>query len=761
MKKIFCFNLIIVILLLGFVNIRTAYAANLRFYNYNSKSNENYSGKQVTYVFNERELFLEKPGIIISGTALADYYDVFVKELGLEATRTDNVITITDGVTTLKLTLGSKKVQINNKTQTMSVAPVKLKFDDETVKYYVPTRFVAETFGFGYIYNSATSTVNLIKTYQFSIDNKTFLYDGTLYSVLYNKQYIKLSFPIVFYEDSVLAPAKELFEALNCFYEETDTSIIISKDNISVSMNYTEENALVNELSFSMEHSPEKIINLKSGDTAWFVSLEFVTSMLGYEISYNEVEKSYSINTTEYTGTPEKHPELEEYYRLKQEKEQALQQRRYYFEWEKEESNQEAVAPGTKEVTKIAAYSIEHADVLEIYGICRDDIVDFIDNMTVVFEIKDTVSFIGTKFFVDFETPHLNYVFLKTINNTKMLFMIPIEDTWYFVEQKDCLQVYFMNAEQTLDDLTIAWEPEEMISNEEPAIVYPKDKLIIPLPENVTQASVRDKDNYLNKNFVIQIEGLYVEFYEQNKIINPYSFVNNITIEYDPVANYTNITCHTKEIYGYNINQEDKFLEITVDEPSLIYDKIVVLDAGHGGKDPGAIKNNVYEKTLNYNILCVKAKCLFEQSDIKVYYTRETDKYIDLSTRAKFAAKVEADLFISLHMNSSEQATATGTEVFYSSANNQKNDSGLNSYRMGNILVDNLCASMGTKRRGTTKSDYYVVKYNAVPAVLIELGFISNEEECKKLSDEIYQEQAAQAIYQSVLEIFSTYPTGR
>lgn len=761
MKKIVYISLIIFAFLLSVSGVQTVYAANLHFYNYNTNKNVTYTGKQATYIYNNRELVMETPGILISGTALADYEALFVHELGLQAVREEDVITITDGITTLKLTLGSKKVQLNNKSETMSVAPVKLKFDNDIVKYYVPTRFVAEAFGFDYVWNSSTSTVKITKTFQLLVNEKTVLYNGTLYSLSYKDQVIGLSFPILYYNNNILVPAKNVFETAGCQYEENNTYICITKGNISVSMEFNKPEAIINEFSFSMNTCPIVITNQETGCKESYVPLEFVSTMLGFQLTYQDSERNYTLVDTEYLGKQELHPELMELLKKKEQQEEFQQNIDYYYEWIAKEE-QSASEAELKQITKIVAYASEKADVLEIYGITREDINDFIDNQTLVFEIKNSIANMGTQFFVDFETPHINYTFLKTIkNDTKMLFMIPIEDMWHFVEQKDCLQVYFTNADLSLEDLKIAWEEPEEVLPEEPVIVYPEDKLVIPMPKTFIDTPIIDADNYLDHNFELKILGNHIEFFEQTPILNPYSYINNITVKYDADTNYTIITCFTDEIYGYKILEENGYLAITVDKPSTIYNKIIVLDAGHGGKDPGAVRNNIYEKDLNYSILYSHAKDLFETSDIKVYYTRDTDVFISLNDRAKFATLVDADMFISLHMNSSENNTANGTEVFYSKSNNKKLESGLNSYQLAKTLATNISTAMETKLRGTTKADYYVVKYNSVPAVLIELGFISNEEERNKLVDENYQKKAAEAIYQSVMEIFSAYPTGR
>jgi len=154
-------------------------------------------------------------------------------------------------------------------------------------------------------------------------------------------------------------------------------------------------------------------------------------------------------------------------------------------------------------------------------------------------------------------------------------------------------------------------------------------------------------------------------------------------------------------------------------------------------------------------------KELFHNSDIKVYCTRTDDKFLSLNERTKFVKNVEADLFVSIHMNSSEIETAFGTEVFYSKSNNYATEYGLTSSKIADALANNLYVAMDNQLRGVSESDYYVVRYNSVPAVLIELGFISNSEECAKLSNPMYQQKAAHAIYESIIDVFCSYPTGR
>ena len=112
-------------------------------------------------------------------------------------------------------------------------------------------------------------------------------------------------------------------------------------------------------------------------------------------------------------------------------------------------------------------------------------------------------------------------------------------------------------------------------------------------------------------------------------------------------------------------------------------------------------------------------------------------------------------------MNFSTSKKAQGTEVYYSKVNNKKSFSGLNSKifatRMRNTIVKNL----HTKNRGIKQAGFVVIKRNTVPAVLVELGFVSNPRERGKLKTSTYQMKAAKSLYKGVSETFKKFPTAR
>lgn len=172
----------------------------------------------------------------------------------------------------------------------------------------------------------------------------------------------------------------------------------------------------------------------------------------------------------------------------------------------------------------------------------------------------------------------------------------------------------------------------------------------------------------------------------------------------------------------------------------------IFTDAGHGGKDPGAVNGAAKEKDLTLRIVS-KLNDLLKRN-FEVETSRETDVFVDLSERTKRANKFDANIFISIHTNSAVNNTARGIEslVFYRSGDTLK---------LVNNIHDRLIKSTGALDRGIKeRQDLYVLKHTTMPAVLLELGFISNENEKNKLVSDLYQDTITNAIYEGILAYF-------
>lgn len=172
----------------------------------------------------------------------------------------------------------------------------------------------------------------------------------------------------------------------------------------------------------------------------------------------------------------------------------------------------------------------------------------------------------------------------------------------------------------------------------------------------------------------------------------------------------------------------------------------VVIDPGHGGKDPGGTGGGVREKAVVLNV-AKKIAAYLEARGCTVMLTRETDVFVELSDRARMANAAKADLFVSIHCNSvRDNARATGMEVYHYTHASEA------SKHAARAIYDKLLPVSGLRGRGVKSKDLAVLRETKMPAVLIELGFISNPGDRAKLTTSAWQDAAAKAISDGIIE---------
>ncbi len=212
----------------------------------------------------------------------------------------------------------------------------------------------------------------------------------------------------------------------------------------------------------------------------------------------------------------------------------------------------------------------------------------------------------------------------------------------------------------------------------------------------------------------------------------------------------------------------------------------VVIDPGHGGKDPGAVGflKNVYEKDITLRIAKKLAKMIRQKVNCEVILTRNDDRYLTLEERTALANTKNADLFISIHANAHRNRDVYGIETFYlnlatddesirvaarENATSTKNISDLHSIlsdlmqnakinessRLAAFVQESICRDMKKKYRyiknnGVKQAPFYVLLGAQMPAILIETSFISNPRECRRLIDQKYQDRLCSAIVKGV-----------
>lgn len=186
--------------------------------------------------------------------------------------------------------------------------------------------------------------------------------------------------------------------------------------------------------------------------------------------------------------------------------------------------------------------------------------------------------------------------------------------------------------------------------------------------------------------------------------------------------------------------------------------RVIFVDPGHGGRDPGTMYGKILEKDLVLEISFSLRDELAKKGAI-VYMTREEDidlsskwdkrkKRGDLYRRILMYKKYNAELYLSIHINNYKDASWQGIEVLYNSINPENK-------KIGTILMKNFKTEFGTKRTLKT-TDLYMYKNTTVPGVLIECGFLSNANERYLLRQTTYQEKLAKSITNSVIEYFNS-----
>lgn len=234
---------------------------------------------------------------------------------------------------------------------------------------------------------------------------------------------------------------------------------------------------------------------------------------------------------------------------------------------------------------------------------------------------------------------------------------------------------------------------------------------------------------------------------------------NTNTISSDKTSDNTNQTSDNSSSNNNNSYNSNTDVIIDDDTKSILKNKRITLDPGHGGSDSGAIgPTGLYEKTATLNI-SINVADMLKQAGAKVYITRRVDEDVapqpasdveELQARCDVGNKSNSDIFVSVHLDSFSSASAGGTTGYYyvnGSANSQ---------RLANDVKEGIIEQIGTFDRGTKTCNFYVVKHTDMPATLVEVAFISNPEEEAVMKSEEGQKKIAQGIFNGIVRYFNS-----
>ena len=183
--------------------------------------------------------------------------------------------------------------------------------------------------------------------------------------------------------------------------------------------------------------------------------------------------------------------------------------------------------------------------------------------------------------------------------------------------------------------------------------------------------------------------------------------------------------------------------------------RVVLIDAGHGARDPGKVAGNILEKEINLAI-SLKLQSYLEAGGATVLMTRVDDEALsasktgDMNQRRQIANASHADIFVSIHQNSFTNENVHGAQVFYF-------DTSDNSRKLAEHIQRNLrdFADPSNRLEAKPNENYYVLRQTRMPAVIVECGFLTNSNERHRLTQEEYQERIAWSIYSGIVDYFN------
>jgi N-acetylmuramoyl-L-alanine amidase len=178
---------------------------------------------------------------------------------------------------------------------------------------------------------------------------------------------------------------------------------------------------------------------------------------------------------------------------------------------------------------------------------------------------------------------------------------------------------------------------------------------------------------------------------------------------------------------------------------------VVMIDPGHGGKDSGAVGiGGLQEKDIILPI-SQRVASILQQQGIQAILTRTSDYFVDLAPRVQMARENHVNLFVSIHANSIDnRPDVNGLETYYYSSEGE---------RLAQIIHNSILQSIDIKDRRVRSARFYVLRNNPMPAVLVEVGFVTGDEDARRLATADYQNQMAQAIARGILQYIQQNPS--
>lgn len=327
----------------------------------------------------------------------------------------------------------------------------------------------------------------------------------------------------------------------------------------------------------------------------------------------------------------------------------------------------------------------------------------------------------------------------------------------------------------SVNDLAKITNSKKFINDQTEKIIFYVDNKKIKVTNDIAFILIEDSLYQLSSKVIKDKNDYYLP------IDSFFNIINNLSKDFSAALTSQRISFSTKKITV----TPNKKVDLSNEKQKWEF-KTIVIDAGHGGKDPGAVGyRGTKEKDIALDVAKRLEKKLSKNLNVKIVMTRDEDIFLRLSERTKIANENNGSLFISIHTNAAEDRRASGFETFLIGPN--KNEAavrvaarenavleleGISGQKLTNedlikaTIAQSAFASKSeqfasmvqgeikkrvqSKDRGVKQAGFYVLMGASMPNVLVELGFISNPSEEKKLRSPQYRDQLATAIYRAV-----------
>lgn len=558
--------------------------------------------------------------------------------------------------------------------------------------------------------------------------------------IILNGQAVVLDDPSFIHIDRTLVPLRFLAESFGAVvgWEQKTKTAMVTLNGKKINLTIDSPNVTINEDKIILDgNSTPKLVTFANKDDAkTMVPIAFISGVFGYEVGYDAIKKQPFINS-------------------EQVKDEVIDEEVVELEPETDKDKDEEKEE-IKDLNRISDIYLDYINGKEV--IVVDGSKDAKYNITKINNPERLIIDIMDSSFIKGDYFEYNYdiAFIKGVRASQF-----VGGNNYKPEDKVVRVVLDAKDGEIDPNVKI-----EVVDGK--LIIYPKK-------------SIWGNINYDKTNSIISILTLDKTIYNVSydhvlktiEITIPAGFDNfddDIGSVKDGIFEEVLIlknSVETKIKLKFNRTIEYEVLSDVIDNEIQIKfksvnnlsasDRVIVLDPGHGGSQPGASSpNGIKEKDLNLKI-SLKVEAALKQLGYNVIMTRDSDTTVGLYERPGKANGIYADIFVSIHANSSTSPTPSGIEVLYSPATTGTNKK-VDQYPLAKMVMDEILKATGAKERGVIKRpDLVVIREANMPAILVEVGFLSNAEEERQITNDSYQNKLVEGIIKGIEKYFEMY----